>query len=296
MAHNSAHPAWSPDGEHLAFAHRLPDPILNQATNEWLDFGPVDIWVLPIGGGDWRRVTNTPSTNMPVEKYDLDWSIDGQIAYTAADPGGGFEIWVVDAAGTRAPTNLTGHLAGSQYQPSWSPDATRIVYVSNSDGDDDIWVMNADGTNPRNLTNRSISHDGHVLADRSEKHPAWSPDGTRIVYESDRSGGDPDIWVMNADGSEHRILHDNNNPERRPAWSHDGTRILFVHNTGNGDDDIWTMDAQTGENWHLITTATADDLRFNAAAESNPAMWVPATPREVRISWGSDASSRADCP
>ena len=103
---------------------------------------------------------------------------------------------------------------------------------------------------------------------------------------------------MNSAGSGHRNLHDNNDPEWKPAWSHDGSRILFVHNTGEAgaDDDIWSMDAQTGENWRLITTATADDIRFNAAAESNPAMWVPATPREVRISWGSDASNRPDCP
>ena len=101
---------------------------------------------------------------------------------------------------------------------------------------------------------------------------------------------------MNADGSGHRILHDNDDPEWKPAWSHDGSRILFVHNTGDGDDDIWSMDAQTGENWHLITTATADDVRFNAAAESNPAMWVPVTPREVRISWGSDASEPPRLP
>ena len=303
VAHNAAHPAWSPDGQHLTFAHRLPDPHQVLATNDeghtvlkWVDEGRVDIWAMPAAGGPWRRVTDTEA-----EEYDLDWSRSGQIVYTA-NTGAGFEIWVVDASGDTPPRNLTGHLAGSQFQPSWSPVGTRIAYASDQDGDNDIWVMNADGTGHRNLTTGNITVDGRSLADSKEEQPAWSPDGTRIVYVSDRSGGDNDVWVMNADGTGHRVLHDNNGPESKPEWSPDGSRIIFVHNTGRPgtDDDIWTMDAKTGLDWELITTATAEDLRFNAAAESNPA-WSPtdAPPpddRQVRIWWGSDATSRPDCP
>ena len=177
-----------------------------------------------------------------------------------------------------------------------------IAYASDQDGDNDIWVMNADGTGHRNLTTGSLTVGGRILGDGKEEQPAWSPDGTRIVYVSDRNGGDDDIWVMNADGTGHRNLHDNNDPESKPAWSPDGSRIVFVHNTGeeDDDDDIWTMDAQTGAEWELITTATADDVRFNAAAESNPA-WSPtdkppADDRQVKISWGNDATNRPDCP
>ena len=303
VAHNAAHPAWSPDGQHLTFAHRLPDPHQVLATNDeghtvlkWVDEGRVDIWVMPAAGGPWRRVTDTEA-----EEYDLDWSRSGQIVYTA-NTGAGFEIWVVDASGDTPPRNLTGHLAGSQFQPSWSPVGTRIAYASDQDGDNDIWVMNADGTGHRNLTTGNITVDGRSLADSKEEQPAWSPDGTRIVYVSDRGGGDNDIWVMNADGTGHRVLHDNNNPESKPEWSPDGSRIIFVYNTGRPgtDDDIWTMDAKTGLDWELITTATAEDLRFNAAAESNPT-WSPtdAPPpddRQVKISWGNDATSRPDCP
>src|SRR5215208_7982495 len=58
----------------------------------------------------------------------------------------------------------------------------------------DLWVMDADGTNQINLTN---------TPDTNEGQPAWSSDGTRIVFTSDQDevGGFSDIWVMDADGS-----------------------------------------------------------------------------------------------
>ena len=292
VAHNAEHPAWSPDGQQLAFAHRTYTTHIDPKTGRWAADWQADIWVTPTEGGPWRRVTDTAA-----QEYDLDWSRSGQLAYTA-NTGAGYEIWVVDVSGSGAPTDLTGAIPGSQFQPSWSPDGTRIVYASGQDGDNDIWVMNADGTGRRNLTTGTLTAGGRTLGDGKEEQPAWSPDGTRIVYVSDRNGGDNDIWVMNADGTGHRNLHDNNNPEWKPAWSPQGDRVVFVHNTGqpDADDDIWTMDAQTGQNWTLITKATADDVRFNAAAESNPVWSPPRDDRQVKISWGNDATSRADCP
>src|SRR5215211_1820570 len=58
----------------------------------------------------------------------------------------------------------------------------------------DIWVMDADGTSQTNLTNTS---------DTNEGQPAWSSDGTRIAFTSDRDdvGDFTDLWVMDADGS-----------------------------------------------------------------------------------------------
>ena len=78
--------------------------------------------------------------------------------------------------------------------------------------------VNADGSNPVNLTNNP-AYDGQ---------PAWSPDGTRIAFTSDRDGR-LGIYVMNADGS--NPAHLTNNPASRdsdPAWSPDGKRIAFV--------------------------------------------------------------------
>jgi TolB protein len=97
-------------------------------------------------------------------------------------------------------------------------------------------------------------------------HPAWSPDGTQIAFESKRDEGDWDIWVMNADGSALRNLtanepaHDGN-----PAWSPNGQRIAFSSNRA-GDFDIYVMPApgaqanadSSGEPVRLTSTGNND--------------------------------------
>ena len=60
----------------------------------------------------------------------------------------------------------------------------------------------------------------------NDLRPAWSPDGTRIAFFSNRSDSN-DIWVMDADGENQRELTNGSADDRRPAWSPDGARIAF---------------------------------------------------------------------
>jgi TolB protein len=59
------------------------------------------------------------------------------------------------------------------------------------------------------------------------QHPAWSPDGRWIAFESDRDG-DGEIFVMASDGTRLRQLTHNKTPDGMPAWSADGKSILFL--------------------------------------------------------------------
>lgn len=78
----------------------------------------------------------------------------------------------------------------------------------------------------------------HPAADRD---PAWSPDGKRIAFVSDRDGNF-EIYVMNADGTKQKRLTTNAAADRNPAWSRDGRQIVFQSNR-DGNLDIFVMNA-----------------------------------------------------
>ncbi len=99
----------------------------------------------------------------------------------------------------------------------------RIAFHSNYSGNFDIWVMDAYGKNLHPITSDEAR----------DIEPAWSPDGTRIVFASGRD--DPSnlqLYMMNADGSaQHRLLQDVRPYDNwGPAWSPDGNWIAFQTN------------------------------------------------------------------
>ncbi len=69
--------------------------------------------------------------------------------------------------------------------------------------------MNVDGTNPQRLTFNSWEWD---------KHPTWSPDGSQIIFYSNRETGRRQLWVMNADGTGQRRLLDSPYGDWDPVW------------------------------------------------------------------------------
>lgn len=94
-------------------------------------------------------------------------------------------------------TQLTKHGAGTAWAPAWSPTGEVAAYVSNESRGDEIWLVRKGEWPPTRLTNNTWEWD---------LHPSWSPDGQSIIFSSNRHTGIRQIWIMDADGGNQRVL------------------------------------------------------------------------------------------
>jgi dipeptidyl aminopeptidase/acylaminoacyl peptidase len=146
------------------------------------------------------------------------------------------EIWVMNPDGS-GQTRLTDDRRRDS-DPQWSPDGTKILFVRQAvpgvgdypEFDSEVWVMNADGSGKTNLTQHEAE----------DVQPRWSPDGTQIVFTSERDGNS-DIFLMNADGSNVRNLTNHLASDAEPAFSPDGTKIAFRSGRETGKVKIFVM-------------------------------------------------------
>jgi Tol biopolymer transport system component len=123
---------------------------------------------------------------------------------------------------------------------------TQLAFVDGAGTDAEIYVVNSNGTGANRLTTQP----------GADVSPAWSPDGSRIAFASERDGNF-EIYVMNANGTNPVRLTNVGAADSRPAWSPDGSRIAFVSER-DGNAEIYVMNAD-GTSPMRLTSHSASD-------------------------------------
>jgi dipeptidyl aminopeptidase/acylaminoacyl peptidase len=232
-----AAPRFSPDGTRLAF-------VSNR------DGGKKQLYVLPLEGGEPRRLSD-----LPEDVEDPSWSPDSQqLVFASRVPDAAYE----EENERRRPPRRFRRLQFKFDNEGWTGDRRRHLFIAPADG----------SAEPRQLTS----------GDFENSHPSWSPDGRRIVFVSSR-GDDWDLdpvahlFIIAPEGGEPEQLTSGESIYSVPTWSPDGRLIACRWSPGGFDrprhERAAVVDAETGEHRSL-----SEDL--DRHGDSYPPLRTPA--------------------
>lgn len=211
-------PAWSSDGRYLAFLSTRPDELEVAEAKPPAD-APADqperedrpqVWVLDlVGGGEPRQVT---ARDEGVQEFR--WAPGGhQLAIVARDPSAEQAAYLKAIRDKKKPGPLVLDRVQFKYDGAGYLDSVPTH----------LFVVDVPTRSVRQLT----------FGPASEHHPDWSPDGSELLFLSNRTG-DPDnnartdVWLMNSDGTNARRLTRGDVGASAARFAPDGRRVAFV--------------------------------------------------------------------
>ena len=184
--------------------------LLITAAPKASDYRTRQLWLVPIPGGEPRKVTNDLNDYTSI-------SLNSESsALVSVQEDNAAKIWIApggDASRAVELRSVSGKLDGYD-GVVWTPDG-KILYSSMASGNEDIWIMDADGKNRKQLTTN----------ENPDFWPSVSIDGRYVVYTSERGRGRRS-WMMDIDGNNPRELFVGNNPQGAGDW------IVFGANAG----------------------------------------------------------------
>jgi Tol biopolymer transport system component len=215
------HPAFSPDGNEIAFTSN--------------DSGNLNIYLTDVRGGDSLRLTDNPASDT-----NPAWFPDGNAIAFTSDREGEKAIWKVGHRG-----GVATLLVPNAQEASISPDAKMIAFCRESPaGGLRIWVATLDAPSDA----KPLTGDSDGVWNHTE--PAWSPDGKTICYGT-RHG----LWIVPASGGPAKRLTTDGEFDFEPKWSPDGRYVYFASER-SGSLAVWRVRAEGGMP-ERVTTGTA---------------------------------------
>lgn len=224
-----------------------PSPTLENAELATIAFVRFE----PESGAEYICLIKADGTGLKKLTLDKDvseiypqFSPDGKkIVFSRWLNTGVSNIWVMNVDGSSA-SSLTNDRVSDM--PAWSPDGKLIAFMSMLENQSEIFVMASNGLNRKRLTNDPAL----------DMLPVWSPDGAQIAFLSNR-GGIYRWWVINADGSDQRLLADIKVYDEdlkvpyfflRGTWSRMAHKGYFLTPQLTGDEEhVISIDISKGE-------------------------------------------------
>jgi eukaryotic-like serine/threonine-protein kinase len=233
-------PSISPDGRTLAFVR----------TRRGLRIGELHVQALSAGFepiGEPRQLAGKGAIY-----HGIAWSATGSHLIVSSGNSGNVALWRIPLQYPEQLERLSP--SGDEYRhPAIAASQNRLAFTRAS-WDENTWRMTLSG--PGQASGAPVRAIGST---RSELNAQFSPDGSRIVFESMRSGTQ-ELWVADQDGRNAlQLTSFNGRLGGTPAWSPDGQSIAFDLRNEDGRGDVYVMPARGGAPVRL-TDHPADDL------------------------------------
>lgn len=226
------YPSWSPVQQRLAFFSGVD--------------GNMEIYTMNIDGSRRQRLTFDPAWDgMP------DWSPDGSKIVFCSERTGSRDLWVMNADGSGV-KQLTNEADRWVLSPQWSPDGSKILcYLCQGEpslgflvrcvDDLDIWILDPDGSKFRPLLTMDAQY--------AYGAPTWHPNSRTFAYarldRRQENGTGWQIYAMDIDGTDDRLIYDSEFSDNPDVWSPDGRQLVFA-SWVSGYWDLFLLNRESG--------------------------------------------------